>query len=92
MELMAYRFRGHSVIDPARYRSEDEVKMWMERDPILLLRHRMQAAGLLTDKQVAEVERQVEAEVEEAVAFADESPSPAISSLFDYVYAEPGGQ
>ena len=92
LELMAYRFRGHSVIDPARYRSEDEVKMWMERDPILLLRHRMKAAGLLTDEQVAEVERQVEAEVEEAVAFADDSPSPAISSLFDYVYAEPGGQ
>ncbi len=92
LELMAYRFRGHSVIDPARYRSEDEVKMWMERDPILLLRYRMQAAGLLTDEQVAEVEHQVEAVVEEAVAFADDSPSPAISSLFDYVYAEPRGQ
>lgn len=87
LEFMAYRFRGHSVIDPGRYRSEDEVKQWMGRDPILLLRQRMMAAGLLDEAAVAKAEQEVEAEVQDAVDFAESSPFPDLSTLFDYVYA-----
>ncbi len=87
LEFMAYRFRGHSVIDPGRYRTEEEVKQWMTRDPILMLRQRMAAAKLLDDAAIAAVEQRVETEVQAAVDFADASPFPDVSTLFDYVYA-----
>lgn len=90
LELMAYRFRGHSVIDPARYRPDDELKSWMARDPLVLFQERLKAAKLLTDDEIAAVEQEVEATVEEAVAFADSSPSPEISTLYDYLYEETG--
>ncbi|MEK7215226.1 MAG: thiamine pyrophosphate-dependent enzyme, partial [Chloroflexota bacterium] len=87
LEFMAYRFRGHSVIDPGRYRTEEEVKAWMLRDPILMLRGRMAEAKLLDDAAIAAVEQRVEAEVQAAVDFADASPFPDVSTLFDYMYA-----
>ena len=92
LEFMAYRFRGHSVIDPARYRSEEEVKSWQERDPIQLLRHKLLDAKMITEEQVDALETEVETVVEEAVTYADASPSPDLSTLFDYLYAEEGGR
>lgn len=86
LEFMAYRFRGHSVIDPGRYRTEEEVKQWMTRDPILMLRQRMATAKLLDAAAIAVVEQRVETEVQAAVDFAEASPFPDVSTLFDYVY------
>lgn len=88
LELMAYRFRGHSVIDPARYRPDEELKAWMARDPITLFQERLKTAKLLTDEQIEAVERGVEATVEEAVAYADASPSPELSTLYDNLYED----
>ena len=88
LEFLAYRFRGHSVIDPARYRPEEELKSWLARDPIELFREQLRQAKLLTDDQSAQVESDVEAVVEDAVAFADASPVPDISTLYDFLYEE----
>lgn len=88
LELMAYRFRGHSVIDPARYRSEEEVKQWMARDPIMLMQQRLLEAKLLTAEAIEDIEKELEAEIESCVTFADESPFPELSTLFDNVYVE----
>jgi len=91
LELMAYRFRGHSVIDPARYRPDEEVKSWLQRDPLLLFREQLKEASLLTDDHIDAEERDIEATVEEAVAFAEISPSPEVSTLYDFLYEGPGG-
>ncbi len=90
IELVSYRFKGHSVIDPARYRPEEEVKSWTLRDPLLAFQQQLLDANILTEALVEAAEKEVEEVVEEAVVFADESPFPPISGLFDYVYDEGG--
>jgi len=90
IESVTYRFRGHSMADAGKYRTAEEVDEWRRRDPILNFRDRLERAGLLTSQQADEIEASIEKEIEEAVQFADESPFPALSSLYDDVYCEPG--
>ena len=90
LELVAYRFRGHSVIDPARYRSRGELESWMRRDPVLLFRQRLLEASILTEEGVEAAEKEVQELVDACVAYADASPFPDVSTLFDYLYVEEG--
>ena len=71
LELLTYRFRAHSMFDAELYRSKDEVKEWQRRCPLVLLEAQGRAAGELTDADVAALEAEVKAEVDDAVAFAD---------------------
>ena len=89
IEAMTYRFRGHSMADPARYRGREEVEEWRHRDPLDLYEHDLRAAGLIDDETLAELGRQVDEQVEQAVRFADESPFPPPEALYEDVYAEP---
>jgi pyruvate dehydrogenase E1 component alpha subunit len=92
MEVMTYRFRGHSMGDPERYRESDEVERWEKDDPIgifhrlLLKEHGFEAAEL--DEIIAEVE----AEVNEAVKFAESSPEPPSEALYEDIYVEEVGE
>lgn len=89
IEAFSYRFRGHSVIDPDRYRNKEEVqKNRQEQDPISLFAEHLKAAHLLNDEKINEIERQAQQEVDEAVAFAEESPFPPVESLMEYIYAD----
>jgi pyruvate dehydrogenase E1 component alpha subunit len=88
VELRTYRFRAHSMYDPERYRDKAEVAQWREHDPIALLVERMRAAGELTDDELEQIEAEVDAEIEEAVRFADESPLEPVSDLLRHVVAE----
>jgi pyruvate dehydrogenase E1 component alpha subunit len=89
IEAVSFRFRGHSVIDPDRYRNREEVqKQRQEQDPILLFSERLKAAHLLDATQIRAIEEQAEREVEDAVQFAEESPFPPVESLMDYIYAD----
>ncbi len=93
LESITYRYRGHSMADPARYRSEEEVRRWRERDPIANFQRRLLAAEVLNDEAVRALEEQVEREVQEAVDFAEESPEPdPASELMRYVYADEEGE
>ena len=88
LEALSFRFRGHSVVDPDRYRDPKEVKAGrMQEDPITEFAARLQAAGLIDDQGLQKIEEQVEQEVEHAVQFADQSPDPLVEGLFDYIYA-----
>ncbi|ASF07749.1 pyruvate dehydrogenase E1 component alpha subunit [Nocardia brasiliensis NBRC 14402] len=89
LEAVSYRLKGHSVVDPAKYRSTEAVATAREHDPIALWQHRLLAAEVLTDQSLAEIEREVTESVVAAVEFADASPHPDPSSLFDYNYATP---
>ena len=88
LEFTTYRFRGHSMGDPERYRKQDEVKKWEESDPIGIYRR------YLLDKKVAgsgaldDVDSQVLTEVEKAVQFAEASPEPTLEDLYQDVYAD----
>jgi dihydrolipoamide dehydrogenase/pyruvate dehydrogenase E1 component alpha subunit len=87
IEAVNYRFRGHSVVDPDKYRSDEEKEKWRHSDPILLLEHRLTSAGIASDADLKRVQQEVEAEVEEIVKFSNESPNPNVDELYRYVYA-----
>jgi pyruvate dehydrogenase E1 component subunit alpha len=88
IEAVSFRFRGHSVVDPDRYRDQEEVKAGRAtHDPITAFAARLQAAGLLDEQHIQQIEEQVEQEVEHAVQFAEQSPDPPVEGLFDYIYA-----
>ncbi|MHB9091209.1 MAG: thiamine pyrophosphate-dependent enzyme, partial [Chloroflexota bacterium] len=89
LEAVTYRYRGHSMADPGRYRSEDEVKDWRERDPIGNFQHRLAAAGALDAEVEHEIGERVDRAVQEAVDFAENSPEPnPETDLFSNVYSE----
>ena len=87
VEIMTYRYRGHSMTDPARYRSPEEVRRWRERDAIHRFQERLREAALLSDADLQAVEERVDRAVEDAVAFAERSPDPDPRDLFANVYA-----
>jgi pyruvate dehydrogenase E1 component alpha subunit len=85
LELRTYRFRAHSMADPDLYRTKQEVEEWKKRDPILLFQARLKDAGLLTESERAAMEAEVEAEIEEAVRFAESSPWEPVEDLLNDV-------
>ncbi|WP_395111234.1 pyruvate dehydrogenase (acetyl-transferring) E1 component subunit alpha [Actinomadura sp. SCN-SB] len=89
LETVSPRLRGHSVVDPARYRSKEERQALLERDPVAALADRLEKDGVLTAEARDALDAEVTAEVEAAAAFADQSPEPEVSTLFDYTYATP---
>ncbi|GAC1359716.1 MAG: pyruvate dehydrogenase (acetyl-transferring) E1 component subunit alpha [Ktedonobacteraceae bacterium] len=94
VEAMSFRFRGHSVVDPDRYRDKEEVQQGRAYDPIAAFAARLIQAGILDENAVREIEEQVQQEVDAAVTFAEESPYASVEefmgNLYDYVYAPDG--
>ena len=90
LEAITYRFRGHSMADPLRYRTREEVLRWMQRDPITLFRKRLLESGLVTEADLEQIAEDIERVVAEAVEFADRSPEPRPDELYQYLYAEEG--
>jgi pyruvate dehydrogenase E1 component alpha subunit len=88
MEVITYRYRGHSMGDPERYRQADEVKRWQEHDPIGIYRQYLVSEGIADDDELDAIDQQVEAEVQAAVEFAESSPEPAPEALFEDIYVE----
>ena len=87
LEAKTYRFRGHSMSDPAKYRTREEVDEWMQRDPIGMLAARIQTLGIATPEQLAKLDEEAKAVVQDAVEFAESSPLPAPESVLDHVEA-----
>src|SRR5689334_16540297 len=87
IEAKTYRFRGHSVADPAKYRTKEEVQRWMERDPIRLLGDRIQTLGIANEEQLRALDDEAKAQVQDAVTFAEQSAPPAPETVDEYVYA-----
>lgn len=88
LEVDTYRFRGHSMGDPERYRKTEEVKKWQESDPIGIFNKQLIEKKIATRKALDEIEARAEEEVAKAVEFAEASPEPAMEELFADVYAE----
>jgi pyruvate dehydrogenase E1 component alpha subunit len=87
LDIKSYRMKGHSVVDPDRYRSADYLKQIRSEDPIVRFAEGLKARGVLDDAQLEELEKEVEREVQAAVEFADASPEPDPKKLFEFSYA-----
>jgi pyruvate dehydrogenase E1 component alpha subunit len=88
LEMITYRYEGHSMGDPLRYRTKDEVEKWREDDAIGILERHLLAEKLVTKDDLEAIDRQVEQEIEDAVQFAEESPLPEPEELFNNIYVE----
>ena len=91
LEIATYRFQGHSMGDPQRYRKKEEVTQWEKTDPIGIYNHYLTAEKIAAKDDLAKIEKEVDQEVQEAVDFAEKSPEPSVDTLFDYVYAPEDG-
>lgn len=89
LEVLTYRFRGHSMADPILYRDKAEVEEWKQRDPIVIFRQRLEKEGLLSPQEMEQIERETDELVVEAVRFAEESPDPPLTDLYKDIYADP---
>jgi pyruvate dehydrogenase E1 component alpha subunit len=89
LELKTYRYRGHSMSDPAKYRTRDEVsKMREERDPIDGLRKLILEGDYAGEDAIKEIDKEIRAVVNDAAKFAQESPEPDASELYTDILAE----
>lgn len=88
LEVMTYRYRGHSMGDPERYREIDEVEKWREDDPIGIFREYLLSKEGFEETVLDEEELRAEKLIQEAVQFAESSPDPAPETLFDYLYVD----
>jgi len=87
LECKTYRHKGHSRMDPAKYRPKEEVEEWLRKDPIKRFRSKLLESNVLSQAEADEIEQAVIAEVEEAVKFALESPYPTPEEALEDVYA-----
>lgn len=88
LELKTYRFRAHSMYDPERYRTKEEVAAWKERDPLDLLAARLRELGLVDDGDLQAIEADVAREIDDAVAAADEGHPEPVEDLLRFVLSE----
>jgi pyruvate dehydrogenase E1 component alpha subunit len=86
VEAITYRFRGHSMADPEEYRTKEQVEEWRQRDPLKTFAARLADEGMLSEDDVKEIDAEAVSIVDEAVAFADQSPHPEPASLYDDIY------
>ncbi len=91
LEAMTYRYVGHSMGDPERYRSKAEIEEWRTRDPILRLADKMTEQGMFTEEDAKAIAESVEEELVEIVKFAEESPEPDDAALCEHVFVNPMG-
>jgi pyruvate dehydrogenase E1 component alpha subunit len=88
LSINTYRYRGHSMSDPLKYRPKEEAEKWKARDPILTYGERLKANKLITDADIEQLQDAVNAEVDEAIKQADADPQPALEERFDDILAE----
>jgi pyruvate dehydrogenase E1 component alpha subunit len=88
IEALTYRFRGHSLADPDELRSKTEKEFWFSRDPIKKLAAHLVEQNLVSQDELKQIDRRIQATVEEAVQFGLDSPEPDPQDLYRYVFAE----
>jgi len=88
LEFKTYRYRGHSMSDPQKYRTKEEVEQWKMRDPLEMVRHRILTNGIATEADLDVIDSRVKEVVEASVKFAEESPYPEPEAAFEDVYMD----
>ncbi len=88
LEMRTYRYKGHSVSDPAKYRTKEEVQEYKERDPIKMIEYTLIKDKIATEEEVAKIQEQIKQEIADAVKFAEESDFPGPSALWEDNYVQ----
>ena len=88
LEIRTYRYKGHSVSDPAKYRTKEELKEYQDRDPIKMIEQTILDEKLATEEEIAAIQREVKEEIDHAYQFADESPLPDPAELYTDNYLQ----
>lgn len=88
LEFKTYRFRGHSMSDPQKYRTKEEVAEWKQRDPLELIKDRILSQKIATEEELAAIDAKIKVQVEESVQFAEESPWPKPEEAFEDIYVQ----
>ena len=86
LDIQTYRYKGHSMSDPQKYRTKDELHEYQGKDPIEYVKNVLLAQGWNTEAEIKAVEKDVKAEVEAAIEFAENSPYPEAHELYEDVY------
>lgn len=88
VDVKTYRYRGHSMSDPAKYRSKDELESYKDQDPITNLKVEMIEGKLISEAEFTKMDTDIKAMCEEAVDFAEKSPEPPLQSMYEDIYAD----
>jgi pyruvate dehydrogenase E1 component alpha subunit len=88
LDIRTYRYKGHSMSDPQKYRSKEEVSEWIEQDPIEHCLNVLKDNKWLTEKEINEINDWVKKEVDESVTFAENSPYPEAHELYEDIYVQ----
>lgn len=88
LEIKTYRYKGHSVSDPGNYRTKEELKAYMDMDPVKALEHRLVTDGIASEEEVEAIKVMVKEEMDDAVDFAESSPLPDPSELYTDNYVQ----
>lgn len=88
LEFRTYRYKGHSISDPAKYRTKEEVEEYKEQDPLIQCMSVILDKKFATEEELKEIENKVKKEVEDAIKFADESPFPSGEEALQDVYKQ----
>ncbi|NLC85274.1 MAG: pyruvate dehydrogenase (acetyl-transferring) E1 component subunit alpha [Ruminococcaceae bacterium] len=83
LEIKTYRYKGHSMSDPAKYRTREELDQYRQQDPILVLKQAMLEKDLLTDEVYAEMDAECRRISDESAEFAESSPEPALETMYE---------
>jgi len=88
LEIKTYRYKGHSVSDPGKYRSKEELQQYMDRDPVKSMETMILEQNIATSKEVEKIKELIKNEIEEAAQFADESPYPDPEDIYEDNYTQ----
>jgi len=88
LEINTYRYRGHSVSDPGKYRTKDELNAYKEKDPVVLIVNKMVDNKIATEAEINKIKTAIDKEIEDALVFAEESDFPLGSELYDDNYVQ----
>ena len=88
LEFKTYRFRGHYMSDPQKYRTKEEVAEWKMRDPLEMTKERILTGKIATEEELSVIDKKIKAQVLESVKFAEESPFPDPEDAFKDIYVQ----
>ncbi|MDW8288987.1 MAG: thiamine pyrophosphate-dependent enzyme, partial [Flammeovirgaceae bacterium] len=88
LEFRTYRYRGHSMSDPAKYRTKEEVEEYKKQDPIEKVKRKMLELGIVSEEEIKAIDERVKQKVNESVEFAENSPYPEPHELYEDVYVQ----
>jgi pyruvate dehydrogenase E1 component alpha subunit len=85
LEIKTYRYKGHSMSDPAKYRTKEELEEYKNQDPILILKSHLLEKKILTEDDFQKMDKKIKEQVKASADFAEKSPEPELKSLYEDV-------